>query len=101
MSAWLRIPLQFLALGLLGALAFVAVLTGAYYYAEPSLPSADELRDVSRSFAVPSQFFSRDGRLISQYGEQKRSPTNFSNIPRLLVEAVVLDVPSTLRAVFN
>ncbi|MDH3441742.1 MAG: transglycosylase domain-containing protein, partial [Gammaproteobacteria bacterium] len=85
MNAWLRIPLQFAALCLLGAVVVTAVVTGGYYYVEPDLPSADELRDVR--FQIPLSIYSRDGRLMQQYGEQKRAPVAFEAIPEAMIQA--------------
>lgn len=113
MRAWLRIPLQVVTLGLLVALALVAVVTGAYYYSEPSLPSATELRQASSSLQIPLNVYSRDGRLMQQYGEQLRTPADFDEIPLILRQGVIaaeddqfyqhsgIDLLSTIRAVFN
>jgi penicillin-binding protein 1A len=85
MKAWLRIPLQLLTLGVLGLVVVTALLTGGYYYVEPDLPSADQLRDVR--FQIPSSYYSRDGRLMQQYGEQKRAPVAYEDIPQAMIEA--------------
>jgi penicillin-binding protein 1A len=93
------------------AVAVVAVLIGAYYYVEPSLPRAEELRNVR--IQVPLQVFSRDGRLIDEFGEMKRIPVDYEDIPPLLVKAVLaaedehffehpgVDYRGVLRAIFN
>src|SRR5215471_2131285 len=87
MSAYLKIPLTSLAaLALLGV-GVGAVGVGAYYYVAPSLPNAEDLRHVK--IAVPLQVFSRDGRLIAEYGEIKRTPVAYADIPPLLVKAVL------------
>ena len=85
MKAWIRIPLQFLAIGLAGLVALTALITGGYFYVEPSLPRAEELSEVR--FQVPSSFFSRDGRLMSEYGEQKRSPVPYEEMPEVMIQA--------------
>lgn len=111
MKRWLRIPLQLATLGAFGIVAVIAVISGAYFYVEPSLPQAAELRDVR--LAIPTRVYSRDGRLMQQYGEQKRTPANYEDIPQQLIDAVVsaeddsfwthagIDVFSTMRAGFN
>ena len=113
MRAWLRIPLQLATLGLIAAIMATAVVTGAYYYVEPELPTAAELRQQTSSFQTPLSITSRDGHLIAQYGEQKRIPAELEDIPLLLREAVLaaeddsfyehrgIDVLSTIRAVLN
>jgi penicillin-binding protein 1A len=96
-----------LALGV----TIVAVLVGAYYYVAPSLPRAEELRNVR--IQVPLQVYSRDGRLIDEFGEVKRTPVRYEDIPPLLVRAVLaaedehffehpgVDYRGVLRAIFN
>jgi penicillin-binding protein 1A len=87
MSAYLKIPLTILALAGMLAVGVAAVGVGAYYYIAPSLPNAEDLRHVK--IAVPLQVFSRDGRLIAEYGEVKRTPVSYDDIPPLLVKAVL------------
>jgi penicillin-binding protein 1A len=111
MRAWLRIPLQLVTLGLMAATAGVSVVAGAYIYVEPSLPQASELRDVR--FQTPLSVYSRDGRLITQFGEQLRTPARFEDIPLKLRQAIIaaeddrfyehsgIDIFSTIRAGLN
>src|SRR6478672_9803651 len=87
MSAYLKIPLTILVLAGMLAVGVGAVGVGAYYYVAPSLPNAEELRHVK--IAVPLQVFSRDGRLIAEYGEIKRTPVAYADIPPLLIKAVL------------
>ena len=87
MNVYLRISLAFSSgLAALG-LAFTAVLFGGYYYVEPSLPLAEELRDVR--LRIPMRVYSRDGRLMQQFGEQKRTPVPYEDVPEILVTAVL------------
>jgi penicillin-binding protein 1A len=111
MTAWLRIPLQLVSLGLAALVAATAVVAGAYFYVEPSLPAAAELRDVR--FQTPMSVYSRDGRLMTQFGEQLRTPAEFDEIPLLLKQAIIaaeddrfyehdgIDLISTIRAFVN
>ena len=64
-----------------------ALFIGAYYYVAPGLPAAAELRDIK--IQVPLQVYSRDGRLIDEFGEMKRTPVAYDDIPPLLVRAVL------------
>lgn len=110
MRAWIRIPLQLVVLGLAGCIALVATVTGAYYYVEPGLPTADQLSDIRVN--TPSSVYSVDGRLMQQFGV-RRTPARFDEIPELLRDAVIaaeddsfyehpgIDVLSTIRAVGN
>ena len=63
-----------------------ALFIGAYYYVAPGLPQAAELRDIK--VQVPLQVYSRDGRLIAEFGEMKRTPVAYADIPPLLIKAV-------------
>lgn len=87
MSNYLRIPLATLTAAAAFVLTLAAVVIGGYYYVAPSLPSADELRDVK--LKVPLRVYSRDGRLIAQFGEQRRTPVPYERIPKRLVNAVL------------
>ncbi len=87
MNVYLRISLAISSgLAALG-LAFAAVLFGGYYYVEPSLPLAEELRDIR--LQIPMRVYSRDGRLMQQFGEQKRTPVPYEDVPEILVTAVL------------
>jgi penicillin-binding protein 1A len=91
--------------------ALTAVVAGGYYYVEPSLPDVEELRGIR--FQVPLQIHSRDGRLMDQFGEQKRIPVAFEEIPPILIQALLaaeddtffehpgIDYLGTARAAFN
>ena len=62
-------------------------LAGLYLYLSPNLPDADTLRDVK--LQTPMKVMSNDGRLIGQFGEQKRSPLGFDEIPSDFVNALL------------
>lgn len=85
MNAWIRIPLQFLTAGLMLLVVLTAVVTGGYFYVEPTLPAAAELSNVR--FQIPLRVYSRDGRLMQQYGEQKRTPVDYDQIPDVVIDA--------------
>lgn len=65
----------------------VGAVAGLYYYVKPELPSVDTLRDVR--LQVPMQVFTADGKLISQFGEQRRTPKTLDEIPQQLIDAVL------------
>lgn len=78
----------------LGAIAMAGLtLAGAiaagtlYLYISPQLPSAEALRDVR--YQVPLRVYSRDGKLLAEYGEMRRSPVKLSEVPDLMVKAVL------------
>ena len=87
MKSTSQILLTILALALGFALVMSGLLIGVYYYVAPGLPQAAELRDIK--IQVPLQVYSRDGRLIDEFGEQKRTPVAYEHIPPLLIKAVL------------
>lgn len=77
---------RFLAAGLavfalLGALAAGAI----YFLIVPQLPSVEALRDVQ--FQVPLRVYSADGGLIAEFGEKRRIPVRYEELPPQLVQA--------------
>ena len=87
MKSYSQILLTILAVALGFALVVAGLLIGVYYYVAPGLPQAAELRDIKMQ--VPLQVYSRDGRLIDEFGEQKRTPVAYEHIPPLLIKAVL------------
>lgn len=76
-----------LRLGLLGFLGATWLLAGVYLFLSPNLPDVETLRDVK--LQTPMRVYTRDGQLIGQFGEQKRSPLPFEEIPRQFVDALL------------
>ena len=72
-------------LTLLGALLGTGAILAAYYYLAPELPATDNLKDIR--FQVPLRVFTSDGRLIAEYGEKRREPLSFQQLPPSLVHA--------------
>ena len=75
----------FLALFLLGSLAAGGVLGAIYVYLVPKLPETDVLQDVR--FQVPLRVYSAEGRLIAEFGEKRRKPVEYEDIPPLVRQA--------------
>tara|TARA_Y100000389_G_C17467894_1_gene527391 strand:- start:4116 stop:6653 length:2538 start_codon:yes stop_codon:yes gene_type:complete len=71
----------------IGALATSAGAIGAYYYVQPSLQSAEAIRDIP--LEVPLRIFSRDGYLISEIGERRRIPVSYEDIPEHVIQAFI------------
>jgi len=60
---------------------------GIYLYIVPSLPSIDSLKDVQ--FQVPLRIYSTDEKLIGEFGEKRRTPLEYDEIPDLMIKAVL------------
>ncbi len=77
--------LKLLRLALGAFLAIVITILAIYIYLAPSLPGVAVLRDVE--LQVPLKVYSRDGKLIAVYGEQRREPLGVDEIPESMVQA--------------
>lgn len=103
---FLRVVLRLTLFGFFGGLWLLA---GVYLYLSPNLPDVATLRDVK--LQTPMRVYTLDGKLIGQFGEQKRSPLNFEDIPTQFTQALLaaedasffrhsgIDVGGLLRAV--
>ena len=69
--------------GLIALIAFANVC--AYVYLRPALPDVASLKDVQ--LQVPLRIYSRDGKLISSIGEQRRIPVRYDQLPPKLIQA--------------
>jgi len=72
---------------LAGLVATASVLGAVYVYVVPTLPDTDQLRDVR--YQVPLRVYSRERRLIAEFGEKRRIPLSYEQIPRRMVQAFV------------
>ncbi len=78
---WLLLALTLAASGT------IMVLNAAYLYLAPQLPPASQLSDVS--FQIPLRIFSADGLLIGEFGDKRRTPLKFEELPPMFVNAVM------------
>lgn len=60
-------------------------IAGALQYIRPQLPDVETLRDIR--LQVPLRIYSRDKRLIAEFGEQRRVPLAFEQFPQPLINA--------------
>lgn len=111
----MTLPRKLLLAGLLGlggaALLGAIGLAASYLYIAPELPAIDALKDIR--LQVPMRIYTRDGRLIAEFGEQKRTPIRFEETPDLMVKAILaaeddrffehpgVDYQGILRAALN
>jgi len=63
----------------------VIALGSAYFYLEPRLPHTESLRNVA--FQVPLRVYSRDRKLIAEFGEKRRLPLVYSELPEQMIQA--------------
>lgn len=73
---------------MLGILFLCALLcTYALYYMAFELQNIDELNTVQ--LQVPLQIYTQDKKLMATFGEKRRIPVSYSNIPTPLIQAVL------------
>ncbi len=83
-TRWLRrLALLGLVLIVLGAIA----AAGLYYSIVPGLPDVEQLRHVE--LQVPLSVYSRDEKLIAQFGETRRYPVKVDKIPLQVKQAFI------------
>ena len=71
----------------LSAILGCAALVGIYFYIKPELPSVTVLKDVR--LQTPMQIYTKDGKLISQYGVKRRIPVKLEDVPQELIDAIL------------
>ena len=76
-----------LRLAVLGACGACWLFAGIYLYLSPGLPDVEALRDVR--LQTPMRVYTRNGDLIGQFGEQKRNPLRYDDIPETFVLALL------------
>jgi penicillin-binding protein 1A len=86
----------------------VLSFSGAFLYLNPSLPSVESLRSIQ--LQIPLRVYSSDAKLIAEFGEMRRSPIAFADIPKDFISALLaaeddnfanhhgVDLTSLLRA---
>ncbi len=80
--------LQRILFSFLSLLAFLFIIAGSIYlYLQSQLPSVDFLKVVQ--LQTPLRIYSLDGKLIGEYGQKRRIPVSYEQIPQTLVEAVL------------
>ncbi|WP_211915856.1 penicillin-binding protein 1A [Vibrio sp. B1REV9] len=65
----------------------VITIFGFYQYVKPELPDVATLKNVE--LQTPMQVFSQDNKLIAQFGEKRRIPVTYDEIPQDLIHALI------------
>lgn len=83
----LRALLWLTALIVAGAVALTMVIAVALSMAYPNLPDVSELADYRPK--LPLRIYSAEGALIGEFGEERRTLTPITEIPKVMVDAVL------------
>lgn len=81
---WLVFPFLLLLAGALAGLMVVAFAAALVY---PTLPSLDVLTNYQPK--IPLRVYSADGKLIGEFGEERRAVVKISEVPKSLVAAIL------------
>ena len=87
---WL-LPRLCLKAGLYGFAVCSAMALGLGLYAIsllPGLPTVEEIREVPLS--IPLRMYSADGKLVAEYGNERRIPVTLDQAPPLLIDAILV-----------
>ena len=87
MSRLRRLFKWLIILGLFLSVCGFATLGVLYWLVAPSLPSVQSLRQVE--YQVPLSVYSADGKLISLFGETRRTPVRTDEIPDRVKKAFI------------
>ncbi|CDZ78647.1 Penicillin-binding protein 1A [Legionella massiliensis] len=66
---------------------FLVCVSFLYLYLESQLPSVESLKTVH--LQVPLRIYTQEGLLIQEYGEKRRIPLTYDQIPPMLVHALL------------
>jgi penicillin-binding protein 1A len=69
------------------ALGITTLISGAYLFLQPSLPTVEAMRNIE--LQVPLRVYSRDGKLMAQIGEQRRIPVTYDEVPEMVRQAFI------------
>lgn len=65
----------------------ILLVAGVFFYLSAQLPPVETLRDVQ--LQTPSRIYSADGLLMGEFGEQRRIPIEFYQVPPLFIQAIL------------
>ncbi len=78
----IKVLLSLLMLGLtIGTIALVSI----YLHLEPKLPSIENLKEVE--LQVPLRVYTQDNLLLAEFGEKRRTPLQYTQIPQQVIQA--------------
>ncbi|HEX7027627.1 MAG TPA: penicillin-binding protein 1A [Gammaproteobacteria bacterium] len=107
----LKLTAIVLILSVVAAALGALTVFGAYLYLSPGLPPVSSLKDVR--LQEPFRIYSRDGKLIGEFGEKRRIPLAIDEIPPRIQQAFLaaeddrfykhpgVDYQGLIRAVIN
>ncbi|WP_111639753.1 penicillin-binding protein 1A [Marinomonas shanghaiensis] len=74
-------------LGLFGTLCAIGITYAIYYSVKDRIPTVEELKDIE--LRIPLRIYTADNLLIGEFGEQRRTPISYAEIPPDLEHAIL------------
>ncbi|MDF1643164.1 MAG: penicillin-binding protein 1A [Pseudomonadales bacterium] len=65
----------------------VLIFSGLFVYFQPRLPSIETLKEIK--LQTPLLIYSNDGKLIGEFGEKRRTPILYEEIPPSFIHAIL------------
>ncbi|MFL0801492.1 MAG: penicillin-binding protein 1A [Agarilytica sp.] len=65
----------------------LVILSGFYLYLSPKLPPVDSIRDIR--LETPLRIYTADKKLIGEFGERRRYPIKYEDIPKDFINALI------------
>ncbi len=87
MTLSLRILRFILASGFAAMTAGLVIAAAAWLYITPQLPPIERLKEVQ--LQVPLRVYTSDGELIAEFGEQRREPVRYADLPQTVIDAIL------------
>ena len=78
-----------------GCAGVALILSSFYLYLQPALPPVEQLRDVQ--LQTPLKVYSRDSKLIAEFGEMRRTPLSVEEVPSDQIHAFMAAEDSRFR----
>lgn len=63
------------------------LISAVYLYLTPQLPDIQSLKNIE--LQIPLRIYTEDGQLISEFGEQRRRPLEYQEIPQQFIHALI------------
>lgn len=83
-----RPVLRFLILAALGGFfSLVLGVAAVYLYLAPTLPSVESLKNIQ--LQTPLRIYSQDDKLIAEFGEKRRTPVAYEDVPQAFYQALI------------
>ncbi|MFY0640873.1 MAG: penicillin-binding protein 1A [Bermanella sp.] len=70
-----------------GFFSLVLGVCSVYLYLAPSLPSVESLKNIQ--LQTPLRIYTSDGKLMAEYGEKRRMPVAYEDVPQQFYNALI------------